>query len=255
MDVALVATSSLATVVGATPSPYGTNFSISSLFSLSLSLSLSISLSSLSLFCTIVGLPMVLYGIIALLEMMIVSTKRSWMQQRRRQAPRRVLELSRALYEQLDGEMLELLMSNRNFDSNDYERLMRLEAINGRPNVGATLQQIQQLPVVTVTYVLKAFSASHDRLFIACTVFREQRYKICARTLLTFAALAHVCLCTLMYVPMYSNSRASMVEASENASCTVCLSAFQVNSHVRLLPCFHRFHLEGVVPSLLEEPQ
>ncbi|CAI5709052.1 unnamed protein product [Hyaloperonospora brassicae] len=146
-----------------------------------------------------VGLPLVMYGIISLLEMMIVSTKRSWRQQRQRHAPRRVLEMSRALYEQLDGDMLELLMSNRDFGSDDYEHLMRLEALNGRPILGATLQQIQQLPVVTVTE--------------------------------------------------------SMVQAPANASCTVCLSAFHVNSHVRILPCFHRFHLECIDPWLAEKPQ
>uniref|UniRef100_A0AAV1UKP6 RING-type domain-containing protein n=1 Tax=Peronospora matthiolae TaxID=2874970 RepID=A0AAV1UKP6_9STRA len=181
MDGALVATSSLAAAAAAVGA-MATCFP-----------------QALAPLALMVGLPMAIYGIIALLEMMIVSTKRSWMQQRRRQAPRRVLELSRVLYEQLDGELLELLMSNRNFDSNDYERLMRLEAMNGRPTVGATLQQVQQLPVVTVT--------------------------------------------------------ASMVQASENASCPVCLSAFQVHSHVRLLPCFHRFHLECIDPWLLEKPQ
>ncbi|KAF1782283.1 hypothetical protein GQ600_25116 [Phytophthora cactorum] len=103
-------------------------------------------------FAVAFGLPVVMYGIISLLELIILSTKRDQTQnQRRRQAPRGVMQMSRALYEQLDGEMLQLLMSNRDFDSNDYERLMRLEALNERRHEGATPQQIQQLPIVIVT--------------------------------------------------------------------------------------------------------
>lgn len=97
-----------------------------------------------------------MYGIISLLELIILGTKRDQtqnQQQRRRQAPRGVMQMSRALYEQLDGDMLQLLMSNRDFDSNDYERLMRLEALNEHRHEGATPQQIQQFPTVPVTYV------------------------------------------------------------------------------------------------------
>ncbi|POM74767.1 Hypothetical protein PHPALM_8222 [Phytophthora palmivora] len=105
------------------------------------------------------GLPVVMYGVISLLELIILGTKRDRTrdQQRRRQAPRGVMQMSRALYEQLDGDMLQLLMSNRDFDSNDYERLMRLEALNERRHEGATPQQIRQLPIISVTYVLLSF--------------------------------------------------------------------------------------------------
>jgi hypothetical protein len=99
-----------------------------------------------------------MYGIISLLELIILGTKRDQtpheqQQQRRGQAPRGVMQMSRALYEQLDGDLLQLLMSNRDFDSNDYERLVRLQELNERRNRGATPLQIQQLPVVSVTYV------------------------------------------------------------------------------------------------------
>ncbi|ETP08281.1 hypothetical protein F441_15719 [Phytophthora nicotianae CJ01A1] len=153
---------------------------------------------SLFPFAVAFGLPVVMYGIISLLELIILGTKRDQTQnQRRRQAPHGVMQMSRALYEQLDGDMLQLLMSNRDFDSNDYERLMRLEALNERRNEGATPQQIQQLPIVAVTE--------------------------------------------------------SMLKASENACCTVCLSAFQVNSPVRMMPCFHRFHPQCIDPWLQEK--
>ncbi|KAG6976002.1 hypothetical protein JG688_00001786 [Phytophthora aleatoria] len=158
------------------------------------------------------GLPVVMYGIISLLELIILSTKRDQTQnQRRRRAPRGVMQMSRALYEQLDGEMLQLLMSNRDFDSNDYERLMRLEALNERRHEGATPQQIQQLPIVTVTYVV-ALSLS-----------------------------------------FLSPLKESMLKASENACCTVCLSAFQVDAPVRMMPCFHRFHPQCIDPWLQEK--
>ncbi|KAL3666759.1 hypothetical protein V7S43_008380 [Phytophthora oleae] len=143
------------------------------------------------------GLPVVMYGIISLLELIIFRTKRDQTQQRRRQAPRGVMQMSRALYEQLDGDMLQLLMSNRDFDSNDYERLMRLEALNECRHEGATPQRIQQLPIVTMTE--------------------------------------------------------SMLQASENACCSVCLSTFQVDGRVRMMPCFHRFHPECIDPWLQEK--
>ncbi|KAG7385723.1 hypothetical protein PHYPSEUDO_001177 [Phytophthora pseudosyringae] len=143
------------------------------------------------------GLPVVMYGVISLLELIILGTKRDQTQQRRRQAPRGVMQMSRALYEQLDGELLQLLMSNRDFDSNDYERLMRLEALNERRHEGATPLQIQQLPIVSVTE--------------------------------------------------------SMMQASENACCAVCLSAFQVDGRVRMMPCFHHFHPECIDPWLQEK--
>ncbi|KAE9046989.1 hypothetical protein PR003_g1346 [Phytophthora rubi] len=145
------------------------------------------------------GLPVVMYAIISLLELIILGTKRNQTQnqQQRRQAPRGVMQMSRALYEQLDGEMLQLLLSNRDFDSNDYERLMRLEALNERKHEGATPLQIQQLPIVAVTE--------------------------------------------------------SMLQATENASCTVCLSAFELDGRVRMMPCFHRFHPECIDPWLQEK--
>ncbi|OWZ23074.1 E3 ubiquitin-protein ligase [Phytophthora megakarya] len=143
------------------------------------------------------GLPVVMYGAISLLELIILGTKRECTRNQRRQQPRGVMQMSRALYEQMDGDMLQLLMSNRDFDSNDYERLMRLEALNERRNEGATPQQIRQLPIVSVTE--------------------------------------------------------NMLEASENACCTVCLSAFQVDSQVRMMPCFHRFHPECIDPWLHEK--
>lgn len=111
-----------------------------------------------------------MYAIISLLELIILGAKRDQTQnqQQRRQAPRGVMQMSRALYEQLDGEMLQLLLSNRDFDSNDYERLMRLETLNERRHEGATPQQIQQLPVVAVTYVadhsLYRWQADHSGL-------------------------------------------------------------------------------------------
>ncbi|KAF4148796.1 Ring finger domain [Phytophthora infestans] len=153
---------------------------------------------SLFPFAVAFGLPVVMYGIISLLELLIFGTKQNQPQnQRRRQAPRGVMQMSRALYEQLDGDMLQLLMSNRDFDSNDYERLMRLEALNERRQEGATPQQIQQLPIITVTE--------------------------------------------------------SMLKASENASCTVCLNVFQVDAPVRMMPCFHRFHPQCIDPWLQEK--
>ncbi|KAG6618348.1 E3 ubiquitin-protein ligase [Phytophthora cinnamomi] len=146
------------------------------------------------------GLPVVMYAIISLVELIILGTKRDQTQnhqQRRRQAPRGVMQMSRALYEQLDGEMLQLLLSNRDFDSNDYERLMRLEALNERRHQGATPQQIQQLPIVAVTE--------------------------------------------------------SMLQASENASCAICLGAFELDGRARMMPCFHRFHPECIDPWLQEK--
>ena len=95
-----------------------------------------------------------MYGLISLLELVFLTTKRGWTQDqpyRHSEAHPRVMSRSRALYEQLDGEMLQLLMHNRNFDGNDDERLMRLYE---HRTAGATLQQIQQLPIVTVTYVV-----------------------------------------------------------------------------------------------------
>ncbi|KAL4151608.1 hypothetical protein PRNP1_008550 [Phytophthora ramorum] len=143
------------------------------------------------------GLPLVMYAIISLLELIILGSKRDQTQNQQQRRPRGVMQMSRALYDQLDGEMLQLLMSNRDFDSNDYERLMRLETLNERKREGASPHQIQQLPIVTVTE--------------------------------------------------------SMLQASENASCAVCLSTFQLDGRVRMMPCFHRFHPECIDPWLQEK--
>ncbi|CAI5712616.1 hypothetical protein KXD40_001642 [Peronospora effusa] len=143
------------------------------------------------------SLPVVIYGIISLVELVILNTKRGWtqdQQHRHREAHPGVVSISRALYEQLDGDMLQLLMSNRDFVGNDDERLMRRY---GRRNEGATPQQIQQLPTVTVTK--------------------------------------------------------GMLQTSENENCIVCLRAFQVDDRVRMMPCFHRFHLECIDPWLKEK--
>ncbi|KAG7397337.1 hypothetical protein PHYBOEH_000849 [Phytophthora boehmeriae] len=151
-------------------------------------------------FAVAFGLPLVMYGIISLLELLILGVKRDQTPPRRRnQATARagVMQMSRAVYEQLDVETLQMLLSNRDFDSNDYERLMRLEALNERSHNGATAQQIRQLPVIAVTE--------------------------------------------------------GMLEASENASCAVCLHAFQVDANVRMMPCFHRFHPDCIDPWLQEK--
>lgn len=44
-----------------------------------------------------------------------------------------------------------------------------------------------------------------------------------------------------------------MLQASENASCTVCLSTFELGGCVRMMPCFHRFHPECIDPWLQEK--
>ncbi|CAH0513363.1 unnamed protein product [Peronospora belbahrii] len=146
------------------------------------------------------GLPIVMYGIISLLELAIMRTKHEWMendQQQRIQTQLGVIQISRTLYEQLDSDVLQLLMSTRDFDGNDYERLMRLQELNERQHESATLQKIQQLPIVIVTN--------------------------------------------------------SLLQAFENARCTVCLSAFQVGDRVRMMPCFDRFHPECIDPWLREK--
>ncbi|RLN38415.1 hypothetical protein BBJ28_00020413 [Nothophytophthora sp. Chile5] len=45
----------------------------------------------------------------------------------------------------------------------------------------------------------------------------------------------------------------SMLQATEDASCAVCLSAFQVGTRVRMLRCFHRFHPDCIDPWLKDK--
>lgn len=124
--------------------------------------------------------PLVLYAAISLVEVVLFG-RRGRIQQRERPRPAlpdNVLRISRSVYDQLDGEVLQMLLSSRDFDSNgeaatrmrtrhyqcrcltvsdcdtiDYERLMRLEAMNERKKEGASQRDIERLPIVPATYV------------------------------------------------------------------------------------------------------
>lgn len=41
-----------------------------------------------------------------------------------------------------------------------------------------------------------------------------------------------------------------MLQASNHAGCSICLMGVEVDSHVRLLRCFHHFHSECIDPWL-----
>ncbi|GAB9466242.1 hypothetical protein Gpo141_00003620 [Globisporangium polare] len=59
-----------------------------------------------------------------------------------------VMRISRSLYNQLDGDMLRLLASNRDFSESDFERLLQLDNLR---HGGATESEIGRLPLVPVT--------------------------------------------------------------------------------------------------------
>lgn len=75
--------------------------------------------------------PLGVYALISLLELAIFGRNRGnpQLQRQQQQQPRRnVLQISRSIYEQLDGEILQLLLSNRDFDSNG---MLALNAATG----------------------------------------------------------------------------------------------------------------------------
>ncbi|GLD94535.1 hypothetical protein PINS_up003146 [Pythium insidiosum] len=91
-------------------------------------------------------LPFVVYVGLAILDADHARSKNST--QRR---PRAVLRISRAMYERLDPEVLQLFLTDRDFTSRDYERLLELDAFNHKKAEGASNSDIRRLPIVAVT--------------------------------------------------------------------------------------------------------
>jgi len=70
---------------------------------------------------TVPVFPLGVYALISLLELAIFGRDRGRNMQQQAPQPRpNVLRISRTIYEQLDRETLQLLLSSRDFDSNGH---------------------------------------------------------------------------------------------------------------------------------------
>jgi hypothetical protein len=125
-----------------------------------------------------------------------------------------VIRMSRDVYDRMDPELLQLILSNRELDSNgtllyygrrslvfllflisaDYEQLLRLDQFNHDKSCGASESDIYRLPIIQVT---------------------EQ-----------------------------------MLKAIDTSECTICLVKLELEEKIRMLPCFHHFHPECIDPWL-----
>ena len=120
---------------------------------------------------------------------------------------------------------LRLLLTDRDFDANDYDQLLALDTNNAPSNSVATESDIRRLP----TYVLTEVDLARCKVSFV---------------LITSIARSPALSRTRRPVPTSSMTAThAHGQLSEDAtSCPVCLEAYCVGDQIRTLPCLHRMH-------------
>ncbi|TMW68418.1 hypothetical protein Poli38472_005886 [Pythium oligandrum] len=116
---------------------------------------------------------------------------------------RHVLRVSRSVYERLDPEVLQLFLSDRDFTSSDYERLMQLENFNEKKHDGASESDIRRLPVVRMTEQMR----------------RASKHPACSICLVNFEVGTHV-----RMMPCFHHFHPGCIDPwlKDKAQCPIC---------------------------------
>mmetsp|Transcript_47871 Transcript_47871/g.55944 ORF Transcript_47871/g.55944 Transcript_47871/m.55944 type:complete len:154 (-) Transcript_47871:355-816(-) len=139
------------------------------------------------------------------------------------------------------------MLSNRNFNGNDYEGLLRYDEETGGPNQARWLnsmsrEEIERCPQAIVgqeDYLLGSGNGGGKDDTVGSTVSSTSGGEARRRKGTTV-------------VPITTNSAPTTSTSTPAQSCPICLEPYQPGDSVRTIPCFRAFHVHCIDSWLLE---
>mmetsp|Transcript_107366 Transcript_107366/g.311988 ORF Transcript_107366/g.311988 Transcript_107366/m.311988 type:complete len:162 (+) Transcript_107366:379-864(+) len=132
---------------------------------------------------------------------------------------------------------LRLLLTDRDFDGNDYEQLLALDNNNVRSAPVATETDIRRLP----THVLTEADLARSKVSLDHPTPNTQH---------TTPNTQHPTPSPRPHPQPQPHPRPQPQLSDDGTNCPVCLEAYCVGDQLRTLPCLHRMHTSCIDPWL-----